>query len=528
MVRAAPTLSCESADVNAPIAGSGGRASDIAGVGPGVLSFHRDINERYRLIEPRHGTRGESEASMTQALASALRFAQERRGTTLSQLCDFLRIPSVSSDPSLADDVARAAEWLSARLRALGAERVAVFPTGGHPIVYGEIVTAGEDHPTVLVYGHYDVQPASAIADWETDPFEPEVRGDGLRARGASDNKGPMIACIAAVEALLSSGIMPVNVKFLFEGEEEIGSVHFRGFLEEHRDLCACDLVLNPDVGMLGEHAPTIYYGLRGMYRARLRVAGPSRDLHSGGYGGVVRNPIHALSALVAGMHDGDGRVTLPGFYDSVRPLSAKEQSEMAALPRDDAAYLRDSGAPALWGEPGYLAAEREGARPALDVIHMFAGSEKAAIPAEAVAIVTVRLVPDQAPDEVHTQLLRYLEERAPESVRWEIMDWSGFPASLTDRDAPGVRAMARAMKDVWGRDPVYYRSGGSIAAVGFIREILGVDSILTGFSLPGDRVHGPNERLHIPSWERGIEAVIGFLCRLPEEPAPERAASRP
>jgi acetylornithine deacetylase/succinyl-diaminopimelate desuccinylase-like protein len=464
---------------------------------------------------------------MAQALASALGLAHERRDTTLSELYDFLRVRSVSSDPSLADEVARAAEWLAARLRALGAARVAVFPTRGHPIVYGEIVRAGEVAPTVLVYGHYDVQPASALDDWETDPFEPEIRGDGLRARGASDNKGPMIACIAAIEAALSSGSMPVNVKFLFEGEEEIGSVHFRGFLLEHRDLCACDLVLNPDVGMLDEHSPTVYYGLRGMYRARLRVTGPSRDLHSGGYGGVVRNPIHALADIVAGMHDGDGRVTLPGFYESVRPLSEEERNEMAALPRGDADYLRDSGVPALWGEPGYIAAEREGARPALDVIHTFAGSEKAAIPAEAAAIVTVRLVPDQVPDDVHAQLLRYLEERAPATVRWEITDWSGFPASLTDRNAPGVRAMARAMKETWGRDPVFYRSGGSIAAVGFLREILGVDSILTGFSLPGDRVHGPNERLHVPTWERGIDAVIGFLYRLSEGALPERGDPR-
>jgi acetylornithine deacetylase/succinyl-diaminopimelate desuccinylase-like protein len=387
-------------------------------------------------------------------------------------------------------------------------------------VVFGEVVRTGDARPTVLVYGHYDVQPVSALDEWETDPFEPEVRGDGLRARGASDNKGPMIACIAAIESILRTGTMPVNVKFLFEGEEEIGSVHFRDLLEEHRELCACDLVLNPDVGMLEEHSPTIYYGLRGMYRARLRVTGPSRDLHSGGYGGVVRNPIHVLSKLIGGMHDDDGRVVLPGFYRSVRPIPAGERSEMAALPRDDADYLRDSGAPALWGEPGYLATEREGARPALDVIHTFAGSEKAAIPAEAVAIVTVRLAPDQAPDEVHAGLVRYLEERASPDARWEITDWSGFPASLTDRNTAGVRAMARAMTDVWGRDPVFYRSGGSIAATGFIREILGVDSILTGFSLPGDRVHGPNERLHLPTWERGIESVVRFLFHLSEEPA--------
>jgi acetylornithine deacetylase/succinyl-diaminopimelate desuccinylase-like protein len=501
-------------------AASGGSVSALARDVAGVLSSRGDTTERHRPVEPRHGTRGESEVLMAEALASALGLAHQRRDTTLSELNDFLRIPSVSGDPSRSDDVARAADWLAVRLGALGAGRVSVFPTDGHPLVYGEIVRAADAAPTVLLYGHYDVQPASALDDWETDPFEPEIRGDGLRARGASDNKGPMIACIAAVEAALSSGSMPVNVKFLFEGEEEIGSTHFRRFLQDHRDLCACDLVLNPDVGMLDEQSPTVYYGLRGMYRAYLRVTGPSRDLHSGGYGGVVRNPIHALAEIIAGMHDDDGRVTLPGFYDAVRPLSAEERSEMASLPRDDASYLRDSGVPGLWGEPGFIAAEREGARPALDVIHTSAGSEKAAIPADATAIVTVRLVPDQDPDDVHAQLQSYIQGRAPATVRWEIADWGGFPASLTDRDAPGVRAMARAMRETWGRDPVFYRSGGSIAAVGFLREVLGVDSILTGFSLPGDRVHGPNERLHVPTWERGIDAVIRFLYRLPDEPA--------
>lgn len=455
---------------------------------------------------------------MGEALGAALGFARDRREASLSELCDLLRIRSVSGDPSHRDDVAAAAEWLAAKLRALGADNVGVHPTGGHPVVCAEVPAASGGGPTVLVYGHYDVQPASAKDGWETDPFEPTIRGDELRARGSSDNKGPMIACVSAVEAVLVAGAMPVNVKFVFEGEEEVGSAHFLGFLETHRDLCACDLVLNPDAGMLGENAPTIFYGLRGMYGARLRVTGPSRDLHSGGYGGVVENPIHALCSLVAGMHDGDGRVALPHFYDAVRPMSEDERREMAALPRDDASYLSQSGSPRLWGEPGYLSAEREGARPALDVIRTRAGSDKAAIPAEALAVITVRMVPDQSPDDIHAQLLSYLEAHAPETVRWEVTESSGFPAYLTDRDSPGVRAMAGALKAVWGIDPVFYRSGGSIAAVGFIRQVLGVDSVLTGFSLPSDRVHGPNERLHLPTWNRGIDAIIHFLYGLPRE----------
>ncbi|MCK4409940.1 MAG: M20/M25/M40 family metallo-hydrolase, partial [Candidatus Eisenbacteria sp.] len=355
------------------------------------------------------------------------------------------------------------------------------------------------------------------LGDWDSDPYRPVVRGDNLYARGASDCKGQIMACVAAVQAVMRAGSLPVNLKFIIEGEEELGSPNFAGFLEEYRDRLGGDFVLNPDAGMLGPETPTIYYGLRGMYVCRLRVFGPSRDLHSGSYGGVVHNPIHALSHMIAGLHDADGRVMLDGFYDRVRELTAEERAEMAALPRDEASYLEQSGVSKLWGEPGFTPVEREGARPAVDVIHILAGSPKSAIPAEANAIVTARLVPDQDSNEVHEGMMKYLEESIPSTVGWEVQSCEGFPASLTDRNSPGVRALSKAMVEVWGKEPLFCRSGGSIAAVGQLQKVLGLDSVLTGFALPDSQMHGPNEKLHLPTWEKGIESLVRFLYYLAE-----------
>ncbi|MFH1688923.1 MAG: dipeptidase [Candidatus Eisenbacteria bacterium] len=452
---------------------------------------------------------------MPSSPAVALEHARKARDKVLSELREFLSIPSVSSNPQGHDDIKRATDWLCGRLKTLGLERVEALATAGHPVVYGESLTAGPSAPTVLMYGHYDVQSAAPLGDWDTDPYRPVVRGDSLFARGSSDNKGQIMACVAAVQAVMKAGPLPVNLKFIVEGEEELGSPNFAGFLEEHRDRLGGDFVLNPDAGMLGPDTPTIYYGLRGMYVCKLRVVGPSRDLHSGSYGGVVHNPIHALSHMIAGLHDRDGRVTLRGFYDRVRELTPEERAEMAALPRDEASYLEQSGVSKLWGEPGFTPVEREGARPAVDVIHILAGSPKSAIPAEASAIITARLVPDQDPNEVHEGLMQHLKDSIPSTVSWEVQKCEGFPASLTDRSSPGVLALASAMVDVWGTEPVFCRSGGSIAAVGQLQTILGIDSVLTGFALPDAQMHGPNEKLHLPTWQKGIEALVRFIYHL-------------
>jgi acetylornithine deacetylase/succinyl-diaminopimelate desuccinylase-like protein len=454
---------------------------------------------------------------MAKSPAAAVQNARKSRDAVLAELREFLSIPSVSGNPKGQDDIKNAAGWLVERLKKLGMDRVEALPTGGNPVVYGENLSAGPSAPTVLLYGHYDVQSAAPLGDWHSDPYRPVVRGDNLFARGSSDNKGQIMACVAAVQAVMAAGPLPVNVKWIVEGEEELGSPNFAGFLEKYRDRLGGSFVLNPDAGMLGPDLPTIYYGLRGMYICKLRVHGPVRDLHSGAYGGVVHNPIHALSHMISGLHDADGRVTLDGFYDKVRELTPEERAEMAELPRDEASYLEQSGVSKLWGEPGFTPVEREGARPAVDVVHILAGSPKSAIPAEANAIVTARLVPDQDPDDIYTGLMKHFEDTMPTTVSWEVDDCEGFPASLTDRNSPGVQALSNAMMEVWGKKPLFCRSGGSIAAVGQLQQILGLDSVLTGFALPDSQMHGPNEKLHLPTWNKGIEALVHFLYLLGE-----------
>jgi acetylornithine deacetylase/succinyl-diaminopimelate desuccinylase-like protein len=323
---------------------------------------------------------------------------------------------------------------------------------------------------------------------------------------------------LAAAEALLRQGRAP-RLKFLFEGEEEVGSPNLAEFIRAHREPLACDVCLNPDAGMISRELPTITYGLRGLAYFELRLRGPSRDLHSGMYGGVVHNPAQVLCELVAGMHDGHGRVTLPGFYDAVRPLPPEERRELARLPVDEAFYIANTGVPALWGEEGYTPLERIGARPTLEVNGLLSGftgeGSKTVLPAEAMAKISMRLVPDQTPQEVTAQMERYLRERAPATVTWELKRLAGGPPSISARESSGGRALSRAMERVWGRRPAFRREGGSISVVAYLQEYLGVESLLTGFALPDDNAHSPNERLHLPTWQRGIEALTHFFHEL-------------
>lgn len=448
----------------------------------------------------------------------AIRYVRDHRGAFLDALREILTIPSVSTDPARAGDIRRAAEWLVDRLRRLGMQRVEIFPTAGHPLVYGEWLGAA-GAPTLLLYGHYDVQPADPLDLWQTGPFEPAERGEHLYARGASDMKGQLMATIHALEALAQTGGLPVNVRWLLEGEEEIGSPSLDAFLAGHRDLLKADVAINPDSGLMGRDWPTITYSLRGLAYFELRIYGPAHDLHSGLYGGVVRNPAIALAEIVAGLHDEQGRVTLPGFYDKVRPLRAEERAEMARQPADDAHYLAQTGAPALYGETGYTANERVGARPTLDLNGILSGftgpGSKTVIPAWAMAKISTRLVPDQDPEDVHAQLLRYLEEKAPDDIRWEVVSMHGGAPSITDREGPAVQAMARALETVWGTKPFFRREGGSIPVVGQMQTVLGIESVICGFSLPDDNVHAPNERQHLPTWYRGIETLVHFLLNM-------------
>ena len=449
---------------------------------------------------------------------NALQYARKNKEKFLNAYKEILKIPSVSTGPAHSVDIRYASEWLAAQLRTLGMQKVQIFPTSKHPIVYGEWLGAG-GAPTVLIYGHYDVQPADPLNLWKTDPFDPVVRGEEIFARGASDMKGQVVVMLKAVESLVKTGGMPVNLKWLFEGEEEIGSPNLASFIAEHKDLLSSDFAVNPDAGMIGKEYPTITYALRGLAYFELRIFGPGQDLHSGIYGGVVHNPAIVLAEVVAGMHDAKGRVTLPGFYDRVLKLTKEEREELARLPIDDNNFLQITGAPALYGEAGFTANERTGARPSLDVNGMLSGftgeGSKTVIPSLAMAKISMRLVPDQDPKEVHQQFIRYLQKQAPKDIRWELIAMAGASASISDRNNVWVQAMGKALETVWGTRPYFRREGGSIPVVRDMQELLGVESVISGFGLPDDNVHAPNEKMHLPTWNRGIEAFIHFFLNL-------------
>ena len=451
--------------------------------------------------------------------SAALQYAQENNPRFLAEFKDFLIIPSISTDPEHKTDMDRAAQWVANQFEELALTSVEIFPTQGHPVVYGEIQSDLKEAATILVYGHYDVQPAEPLELWTTDAFDPVQRGENLYTRGASDMKGQVMASVKALESVLSTGKSPINIKFLIEGEEEIGSPNLGQFITNHQELLKCDFALNPDTGMIGAEKPTITYALRGLAYFEVRIDGPDHDLHSGIYGGVVHNPAQALCELIAGMHDENGSVTLPGFYDKVRPLGDEERTQLARLPMGVDFYLELTGAAALWGEKDYSPVERVGARPTLEVNGIYSGfigeGSKTVLPAWAMAKISTRLVPDQDPDDVHQQLIRYFEENIPETVSYKIVNLVGSPAATSDRNSIGVQAMQDAMQRVWQKKPLFRREGGSVPVVVLFKDILNIDSVNCGFSLPDDNAHSPNEKIHLPTWNRGIDTLIHFIYNL-------------
>lgn len=450
---------------------------------------------------------------------AALSYARQNHQRFLAELQELLSIPSISTDPAHRADMHRAAEWIGEQLRRLGMGNVQIMPTGGHPAIYGERLEAGASAPTVLVYGHYDVQPPDPLELWMSDPFHAEVRGENLYGRGSADMKGQVLACLKAVEAIVRTDRLPVNIKWLIEGEEEIGSEHLDGFIKQNKELLASDFCLNADAGMLSADEPSITTGLRGLAYFELRVHGPTKDLHSGLFGGIIHNPAQVLAELIAGMHDRTGRVTLPGFYAKVRRLAAGERREFARLPLTKKMYLQQTGVPELWGEPNFTPPERLGARPTLEVNGLLSGftgtGSKTVLPAWAMAKISCRLVPDQTEADTTQQLRAYLGQRAPKDVRWDLKYLHGARPALVNTDNPGVRAMSAALKDVWGKAPHFLREGGTIGVVAQLQRHLGLESVLFGFALPESDAHSPNEKLHLPTWQRGIEALIRFFYHL-------------
>lgn len=453
---------------------------------------------------------------MTDARQSALEYAHQNNGRFLDELKDFLAIPSISTSPEYTPDVRRAAEWVAGQLHSLGMDNVQIMPTEGHPVVYGEQLKAGKEAPTVLIYGHYDIQPVDPLELWTSDPFKAEVRGDNLYARGSSDMKGQVIASLKAVESIIQTGALPVNVKWFIEGEEEIGSAHLGEFIKKNAKLLKADFCVNPDAGMINADSPTITYGLRGLAYFEVRVFGPDRDLHSGLFGGTVHNPAQALAELIAGMHDKKGRITLPGFYDKVRKAGKAERADIARLPTTPKHFLKQTGVPALWGEPDYSPEERVSIRPTLEVNGLLSGftgeGSKTVLPAWAMAKISCRLVPDQDPDKIYKSLIQYMKKNAPKTIKWDVKNLHSAGTAITERDSVGVRAMAKGLEQVWGKRPLFKREGGSIGVVVELQKYAGVDSVLTGFGLPEDNAHSPNEKLHLPTWKKGIDAFINMF----------------
>lgn len=446
---------------------------------------------------------------------SALEYATSHNDRFVDELIGLLRIPSISTDPKYRQDVRRTAEWLAGHFRELGFADVTIHETEGHPIVTAEYVS-GADRPTILVYGHYDVQPPDPLELWKSPPFEPEIRDGKLYARGACDDKGQLFMHLKAAESYLKSGReLPVNLKFIIEGEEESGSAHLRPFLESHRDLLAADFALISDTSMFGEGQPSVTYGLRGLAYVEVLLTGPNRDLHSGVYGGAVENPINALARLIAGLHDEDHRVTVPGFYDNVRDLTADEREAIRALPFDEAAWLRSVGVEVPRTEAGYSVLEAIWARPTLDVNGIWGGYQgegaKTVLPALAGAKISMRLVPDQRPREVVRQLRAYFEANVPPTMQLNFRELHGGLPVIVDRDTPPMQAAFRALNAVFDVEPVFIREGGSIPVVADLKELLGIDTVLLGFGLNSDAIHSPNEHFGLDRFEKGIATVIRF-----------------
>ena len=437
-----------------------------------------------------------------------------------AQLFDLLRIPSVSTAPDHAADVRRAAEWVAADMRRIGLNNVEILPTDGHPIVYGEWLGAGADAPTVLIYGHYDVQPAALADGWHSDPFQPEEREGFIYARGSSDDKGQMFAHLKAAESLLADGGKPpVNLKFLIEGEEEIGSVHLGEFVSTNHERLAADVCVISDSGMPTADQPSIVYALRGILALELEVCGPSADLHSGAYGGAVHNPLQALAEILAQLHTPDGRVTVPGFYDDVLELTEQERTELAKAGMDEARWTQMTGIPRSWGESQFAIHERTGARPTLEINGMAGGYHeegfKAVLPARAIAKISCRLVANQNPDRISELVRAHILSLVPPSVRAEVRVKRGAPPAFVDITTPVMTAAIAAYEQGWGKRPVFMREGGSIPVVSDFQRELHLPVILMGLGLNNDGAHGPNEHYHTEMFRKGIHTAAYFYAEI-------------
>ncbi len=452
---------------------------------------------------------------------NAIAYAHDNRDEAIEQLKELLRIPSVSTAPEHKADIQRAAHWLADELTRIGLENVAISPTAGHPVVVADWLHA-PGKPTVLIYGHYDVQPADPLELWDTPPFEPIERDGKLYARGSADDKGQLFIHVKALEALLKTdNKLPINVKIMFEGEEEIGSEHLNEWLDAHIEDLKADFVVISDSSILGEDQPAITYGLRGLSYIEVHVEASKGDLHSGEYGGAVHNPIVALSEIIAQLHDSNGSVTIPGFYDKVLPLDEAERADFVKIGYGEDTLIEETGIPQAWGEPDYTITERLTARPTLELNGIWGGfsgqGAKTVLPAKAGAKISMRLVPDQDPNEIARLAKEYILQLAPPTVRVEVRELHHGAGAIVPRDIPPMVAASEAYEEVFGKRPVFVRGGGSIPVVAEFQKKLGIPTVLMGFGLPGDNLHAPNEKFNLAMFHRGVETVIVFFQKLGE-----------
>jgi acetylornithine deacetylase/succinyl-diaminopimelate desuccinylase-like protein len=447
---------------------------------------------------------------MTDGLNNIVDYINVHRDRYVDELKQYLAIPSISALPEHAGDVRRAAEWTADALRTAGMQNVRLIDTPGNPVVYGDWLNA-PGKPTILFYGHYDVQPVDPLNLWTTPPFEATVRDGELYARGAADDKGQVFMHIKAIEAHLKQGSLPCNLKFFIEGEEEVGSVHLDDFVRGHKADLSADVVVISDTPMFDRGVPSICYGLRGLAYFQIDMRGTKSDLHSGGFGGAVANPAIVLTQVLAQMKDRGGRIKIPGFYDDVRPLSDEERAEWKKLPFNETRYRKELGAPKLFGEKGYSTLERVWARPTFDINGLNSGftgeGAKTVLPATAMAKVSMRLVPNQDPQKIGDLFEAYLQKLSPKTVALKITRMHGGRPWMTEFDNKFVRAAGRAIERGFGKAPVFNREGGSIPVVATFERELGIPSVLFGVGLPDDNLHAPNEKLDLGNFHNGIIA---------------------
>ena len=445
---------------------------------------------------------------------TAIEFQQANKDRFLEELLELLRIPSVSADSKFKGDVRKAAEYLKARFEDAGVDHVEISETKGHPIVYAEKLI-DPSLPTVLIYGHYDVQPADPYELWTSPPFEPVIKDDKIYARGACDDKGQMYMHIKAFESLVKTGELPCNVKFMIEGEEEVGSDNLGIFVKENKEKLAADVILISDTSIISNEHPSITVGLRGLSYLQVEVTGANRDLHSGVYGGAVANPINVLAKMIADMQDENGRITLPGFYDDVKELSEAQRKAINEAPFDLEQYKKDLGIDDVKGEKGYTTLERVGIRPSLDVNGIWGGytgeGAKTVLPSKAYAKISTRLVPNQDSNKITEIVKEYFERNAPKSVKVKVEPHHGGTPAVVPTTSVAYKAASRAFEEAWGKTPIPTYEGGSIPIVALFMQELSVDPILMGFGLDSDAIHSPNEHYGLFNFYKGIETISHF-----------------